>query len=192
MKNGKDHPLFKNKEYESLQDSIKDLQLIADLTEQLQKEPAQIWYGTLRSDIITYSSFDRSFKKYCVIDTARFVEWELEADTSTINGISCQKATGKYLGNNNNYTAWFARAIPISVAPLQFRGLPGLMVKVTNNINNVTISMIDLQWPAKGVFEITPCSGFPQMTRREMESLFARQQSLLLEEIFAMEKNKKN
>jgi GLPGLI family protein len=57
--------------------------------------------------------------------------WEMQADTLTIAGFFCQKATCTFRGRS--YTAWFARDIPIPNGPWKFGGLPGLILKVYDN-----------------------------------------------------------
>jgi len=54
--------------------------------------------------------------------------WDILADTTTVAGYLCQKATCTFRGRN--YTAWFAMGIPIQNGPWKFGGLPGLILKV--------------------------------------------------------------
>src|SRR5579859_3230705 len=140
-------PAFKNKKYNSPQDSLEDIKNIQALNDRIKMTPLQYWYGKLGSDEVIFSSFDNTLKTYCVRDTVTFVKWQLLPDTMTIHDMPCQKASGAY--GDVTYTAWYAPSIPVSVAPLQFRGLPGLLVKVTNNTTRITISLTDLEWPAK-------------------------------------------
>jgi GLPGLI family protein len=58
-------------------------------------------------------------------------EWILYDDTLTIAGYTCQKATCYFRGRN--YTAWFAVDIPVSNGPWKFGGLPGLILKVSDD-----------------------------------------------------------
>lgn len=56
--------------------------------------------------------------------------WEIVADTVSIGGIVCQKATTRF--GNRQWIAWFAPSIPISDGPYKFHGLPGLILKVSD------------------------------------------------------------
>jgi GLPGLI family protein len=58
-------------------------------------------------------------------------EWVLHDDTLSVVGYICQKATCHFRGRN--YTAWFAADIPVSNGPWKFGGLPGLILKVSDD-----------------------------------------------------------
>jgi len=169
MTDARELPAFKNKKYDNLQDSLEDVKNIERLNNSLKTMPVQYWYGKLGSDEIIYSSFDNSHKTYCIRDTITFVKWELLPDTLTVHGLPCQKASGSY--RDVTYTAWFAPSIPVSVAPLQFRGLPGLLIRVLNNVTKVSFSVTDLEWPAKTPVAIQPCSRSPFVTKNEMQEI---------------------
>lgn len=59
--------------------------------------------------------------------------WEISADTTSIGGIVCQKATTRF--GNRKWVAWFAPSIPISDGPYKFHGLPGLILKLSDEQN---------------------------------------------------------
>jgi len=56
--------------------------------------------------------------------------WELTHETDTILGLPCRKAMTDYGGRR--YHAWFTLAVPINDGPYVFQGLPGLILKVTD------------------------------------------------------------
>jgi GLPGLI family protein len=174
---------FRDKKYNSIQDSLKDAAIIKKFNV-ANENIKQAWYGELGSSVVIYSSFDNEQNKYCVKDTSTFVDWQLLADTMTVCNIRCQKAIGKYKGMD--YIAWFAPSIPVSVAPLQFRGLPGLLIKETNNTLHRSLEMIELEWPVKKPIVIAPCSGAPFVTKQEMANITNAQNAkfqALLEEL---------
>jgi GLPGLI family protein len=187
----RDLPPFKNKKFSNAEDSIKFNKAIDQASKEIRKMPVQRWFGQLGNDEVIYSSFDNNRNSYCVRDTLQFAEWEITEDTMLVRGMHCQKANGRL--NGKTYTAWFAPAIPIAVAPFQFRGLPGLLVQVTNNSNKVTVGMVGLEWPSKNEVEIKPCSGAPFISKREMETIISTQNSNLLKmaEEFKQELQKK-
>lgn len=64
------------------------------------------------------------------------LEWKIEQKTDEIEGYQVQKATVTYGGRK--WTAWFAPEIPIQYGPYVFNGLPGLIVKLSDDKNNFT------------------------------------------------------
>jgi len=61
------------------------------------------------------------------------LNWQLASETKIIAGYSCRMATASYGGRQ--WIAWFATSVPINGGPYKFRGLPGLIVKVTDTQN---------------------------------------------------------
>ena len=58
-------------------------------------------------------------------------EWTIHDDTMLLIGQRCQKATCYFRGRK--YEAWFTMDIPISKGPWKFGGLPGLILKITDD-----------------------------------------------------------
>ena len=67
--------------------------------------------------------------------------WKIQAGKEKIGAYDTQKATTEYGGRK--WTAWFTTAIPLQDGPYKFHGLPGLIVKVTDDGNNYS-------WELKG------------------------------------------
>jgi GLPGLI family protein len=94
-----------------------------------------------------------------VLDTYDIVvdeklDWKLLSDTATIAGLKCQKATVKYGGRI--WDAWFTKSIAIQDGPYIFYGLPGLIVQVTDTVNDFKFGLVyykhkndDLFFPPK-------------------------------------------
>lgn len=61
------------------------------------------------------------------------MQWEIKSDTMNILTYLCQKATTTFRGRE--YEAWFAPDVPIINGPWKFHGLPGLILKVSDNKN---------------------------------------------------------
>ena len=59
------------------------------------------------------------------------MDWTLDDDTLTINGLPCHRATGKLYGKQ--WTAWYTEEMPSSAGPWKLRGLPGLIVKAEDS-----------------------------------------------------------
>jgi len=185
-----DRPIPSNHKYSSAQDSLSNIKLKSDFKEEREEiEAMQTWYGELGNDVVIYSSFDQNKKTYCIRDTLSFVNWRLLPDTMTISKISCQKAIGKY--KEMDYEAWFALSIPTPVAPLQLRGLPGLLIKATNTTTHVSITMVELEWPIKSSVAIQPCSNSPFISKQELARINAEQQGKFYQTIEQLKKEKK-
>lgn len=59
------------------------------------------------------------------------INWNISNVTSTIASYTCQKATAEFRGRK--YEAWFTSEIPINNGPWKFGGLPGLILKITDD-----------------------------------------------------------
>lgn len=71
------------------------------------------------------------------------IEWKLESGEGEIMGYDCKKATCYFSGRY--YTAWYAPEIPISKGPWKFGGLPGLILKIEDNKDQVSWTCIALE-----------------------------------------------
>lgn len=58
-------------------------------------------------------------------------DWSMAEGDTLISGFNCNKATINYSGRH--YTAWYTTEIPTSEGPYKFKGLPGLIVKISDN-----------------------------------------------------------
>ncbi|AZA78264.1 GLPGLI family protein [Chryseobacterium sp. G0186] len=57
--------------------------------------------------------------------------WKLSNDTKMINTINCKKAEITFKGRN--WIAWYSPEIPLPYGPYKFSGLPGLIIKITDD-----------------------------------------------------------
>ncbi|WP_103865438.1 GLPGLI family protein [Aquimarina sp. I32.4] len=92
-------------------------------------------------------------KLYEVEDSIESISWKLHSKHKKIGMYSCQKATAKYRGRE--YTVWFTSEIPISHGPWKLRGLPGLILEVTEETGKFEFRAIkiDVQPDRKEVLE---------------------------------------
>lgn len=65
---------------------------------------------------------------YLVKDQLPHIKWEITNDTKTIMDIDCVKATGYFRGRK--WIAWFTTTYPYNIGPLEFQGLPGIIMEV--------------------------------------------------------------
>ena len=94
------------------------------------KESARLYKNRQTGEIIIIDYLSSVPDKYRFTETIRPQAWQIEADTATILGYHCQKATASFRGRI--YEAWFCPEIPVNDGPWKFFGLPGLILKVTD------------------------------------------------------------
>ncbi|NML56334.1 GLPGLI family protein [Chryseobacterium cheonjiense] len=66
--------------------------------------------------------------------------WELADETKIINTIICKKAKVKFKGRN--WIAWYAPEIPLPYGPMKFSGLPGLIIKITDEKEDYDFELV--------------------------------------------------
>jgi GLPGLI family protein len=87
---------------------------------------------------VYYQSFDDKILGKYVLKKEKKVDWELTNEEKTIEGFLCYKAIMRDIVINpislksSTYivTAWYAPTLPFSVGPLDYFGLPGLILQV--------------------------------------------------------------
>ena len=67
--------------------------------------------------------------------------WKIDSQKEKIGEYNAQKATADFGGRK--WTAWFTTDIPFQDGPYKFHGLPGLIVKISDDANNYS-------WELKG------------------------------------------
>ncbi|MCZ8089419.1 MAG: GLPGLI family protein [Flavobacterium sp.] len=77
--------------------------------------------------------------------------WKILDETETIQGYKCKKATASNFGRD--FYVWFAEDIPISDGPLNYSGLPGLILKV--RLKGIEIIAYNIEFK-KEKFDISP------------------------------------
>jgi GLPGLI family protein len=82
------------------------------------------------------------------------LNWELQKETKTINGMKCNLAKVK-TDTNDTFYAWYTQQYPFSEGPFRFKGLPGLIVELYNNNRTIWIQAAEIK---KSDDEIKPLS----------------------------------
>jgi GLPGLI family protein len=103
------------------------------------------------SDITKMAIFvDDNKTNYVVVDTlAKMDSWEITNEIETFMGYKCQKAIVNY--KQEKYTALFTTQLPYNAGPDVFRGLPGLILKVSNTNSTLGYEAIEILTPYKGL-----------------------------------------
>ncbi|WP_261511627.1 GLPGLI family protein [Chryseobacterium paludis] len=66
--------------------------------------------------------------------------WKLVDETKIINTIHCKKAEVIFKGRN--WIAWYSPEIPLPYGPYKFSGLPGLIIKITDDKGDYDFELI--------------------------------------------------
>ena len=78
-------------------------------------------------------------KNVSIKDTIPSFKWSLEDVNQTIAGYNCKKATTiKTVGSRAiNITAWYCEDLPISDGPMDYSGLPGMILQIEVEKNTI-------------------------------------------------------
>ncbi len=71
------------------------------------------------------------------------LKWNIKMEFDTVLSYRCQKATTRFRGRN--YEAWFTSDIPIGNGPWKLGGLPGLILKVSDQQHYYNFDCIGLE-----------------------------------------------
>jgi GLPGLI family protein len=137
---------------------IKDF--IKKATEDARKQKQQVFYRSNFSDLLIYSGISFDNKVFLITDSLQpMTNWEVISDTTIILGFKCQKAVTNYYGTN--FEAYFTTEFEFSGGPKNFRGLPGIILKVENLQTKTGYMAIELQYPYKDKIPKIPDEGIP-------------------------------
>lgn len=107
-------------------------------------------YKIVREDdkLITYDNIlpnrnEPGSEGYSYLEEVSDLAWSLCEDTLRINGFLCQKATVTF--GNRHWIAYFDPSIPIYEGPYKFKGLPGLVIQVSDHQNHWSFSLTNME-----------------------------------------------
>lgn len=135
------------------------------------------------------TSEEVSFTEKIIKDNFRYVEdindlnWEILPETKEVAGFSAQKAKTSFGGRN--YTAWFTTEIPISEGPYKFRGLPGLILEISDDKDYYTFKLngfkelndeISMEFDPENYLEVSR-ERFLQIKKEYAENPFIKMES---------------
>lgn len=157
-------------------------EFVNEQRENEKKRARPVWMRYYKSDVMQMTFFDDSKNKnYVVLDSLDNMNtWEILNDTLTILGFKCQKA--KIVYNQENYTAWFTTQLPYNAGPDVFRGLPGLIIKVSNLTGNKGYEAIEIETPYKGELPIFKTSA-ETISKREFQALSGQRDNKMRESL---------
>ena len=82
-------------------------------------------------------------KKFLIIDNHTKPIWKLTGKQERVLNFNCQEATYQK-DDSTKYTVLFTTQIPSSVGPIGLTGLPGAILKVTENEGSLTLTAISV------------------------------------------------
>ncbi len=85
-------------------------------------------------------------------------DWQFHDDTLTVCGYTCRKAVANFRGRT--WTAWYTEQIPIDAGPWKLHGLPGLILKASDQNFQHDFEAVAVRKPHAA-----------QITRNEQKSL---------------------
>jgi GLPGLI family protein len=92
-------------------------------------------------------NLDFNAKKYTAEFDFNKVNWTLENEEKFIDGYKCYKATYKH--KFVNVTAWYCPSLPYSTGPIEYGGLPGLILELQRNKLVYLATNINLNYEGK-------------------------------------------
>ena len=117
-------------------------------------------------------------KIFLIKDTIDPAEWKITGETKMVSGLSCQKATLES-EENGVIEAWFTTQIPVSSGPAGLGGLPGLIVYVSMDEGNVTMTATqiipreiekgEIEAPKKG--KVVTREKYLELEQKKMEQM---------------------
>lgn len=91
----------------------------------------------------TLRSYDKVFiDRYVYEEPIPEIKWNLKNESEMICGYKCHKATATFRGRN--WTAWYCN-IPQNNGPWKFGNLPGLILKVEDDKEEITFEAISIR-----------------------------------------------
>lgn len=93
-----------------------------------------------KKNAVRYDHYYMVNSDYLVYETEDPIKWRLTSDTKIESELKLQKATADFGGRN--WTAWFTDSFSLNEGPYKFRGLPGLVVEVSDEQQNFIFKLI--------------------------------------------------
>ncbi|WP_294273383.1 GLPGLI family protein [uncultured Chryseobacterium sp.] len=90
-----------------------------------------------------FKSIQTVFSEFFFIRINDKLNWEILPEKNKMANFEVQKAKVTYGGRN--WTAWFTAEIPIQDGPYVFYGLPGLIVKISDDQNDYNFSLTEVK-----------------------------------------------
>lgn len=73
------------------------------------------------------------------------IQWKITKERKKIANYHCWVAKSEFRGRS--YTAWFTTDVPLIFGPWKFQGLPGLIVQIIDDSQEISISLEKIETP---------------------------------------------
>jgi GLPGLI family protein len=93
-----------------------------------------------KTETLTYDSY---FNDKLIYEDEEKLNWKITNKTKIVSGYNCTLAQTSFAGRQ--YNAWFTNEIPISDGQYKFKGLPGLIISITDSRNHYNFELISFQ-----------------------------------------------
>lgn len=141
-------------------------------------------------------------KQFLIVDSLKNNHWKLEKESKMIGDYTCFKATliesEKPIDDDENFrgleikeriiTAWYTPQIPIKNGPMEFSGLPGLILEVKEGNVRFLCTKIILN-PAEPIEIIIPTKG-KKVSSAEFNDIMKRKNTEMMESFKNKKKNR--
>jgi len=112
------------------------------------------------------------FANFKYEDDISDMNWIIKKDTMTILSYLCQKAVTTFRGRI--YEAWFTNEVPINNGPWKFRGLPGLIMKVSDLQKYFVFECVGIQKLKKKEPIKFYTVKYTDISRKDLQKLYVR------------------
>jgi GLPGLI family protein len=92
---------------------------------------------------VIYKNVQTVYRDIYSIKITEKLDWKILPEKRKIANFNVQKAKVNYGGRS--WTAWFTNEIPIQDGPYVFNGLPGLIVKISDDKNDYNFSLTEIK-----------------------------------------------
>lgn len=113
-------------------------------------------------------------KKYLTKNDSKRLPWKLGSDTKEIQGYLCKNAffTDE---NEREISAWYTEELRIPIGPDRYHGLPGLILEVNINKDEMIISVDKLDFRALKKNELKEPKGGQEMSDEDYRAMVQEQ-----------------
>ena len=128
----------------------------------------------IRQDGIYRERTNIGIDMYEYSDSTADFDWKVLEDTMTVCGYACRKAVAPFRGRT--WTVWYTDLIPIDAGPWKLHGLPGMILKATDNNAQHDFEAIALRKPHRSHIILNKWIDVYKVTRKrfgELEYNFA-------------------
>ncbi len=104
-------------------------------------------------------------EKNCYDEEIPQIDWELTDSIGTVLGYECQKAIG-YL-HGRKWEVWFTSEVPVMNGPWKFSGLPGLILKATDDSGLYNFTATGIQQTGRPMIPMYSAEDYEKTSRTE-------------------------